>query len=107
MLGSDVAELDALLSAELHVTTFLGQVISKQDDLAAHRSGFLKMHSIDVSERQITTEGSLEIVTCLAKIDATFDDDRTQRHFRFLRVWKPGSAGELQVIAGQATLVFE
>ena len=105
MLTSDVEELDALLSPSLSFTTFLGTKIGKEEDLEAHRSGFLKMHAIDLSETEIQFVGDLAIVTCLASIDASFDDDRSHQEFRFTRVWSKAS-GNYQVAAGQATLVY-
>jgi len=39
MLNSDVAELDALIAPELIFTSYLGQLVSKQQDLAIHQSG--------------------------------------------------------------------
>ncbi|MEN9577099.1 MAG: hypothetical protein RJA70_108 [Pseudomonadota bacterium] len=106
MLTSDVAELAELLAPELVFTTFLGEAITKQQDLDAHSSGLLAMHSIVVSERRVIPYGETIVVTCLAEIDATFDGDRTQHPFRFLRVWAPAPGGGVHVVAGQATLVF-
>lgn len=106
MLASDVKALDALLAPELVFTTFLGDVIGKADDLEAHGSGLVKMHSIELSEQKLTELPNATIVTCLAEIDATFNDDRTKKQFRFTRVWSPDKSGKPRVIVGQATLVY-
>ncbi len=106
MLASDVAALEELLAPELMFTTFLGESISKQQDIDAHASGFLKMHSIALSEQQVMAQPGTWIVTCVAEIDASFDDDRTEQQFRFLRVWAPSPNGGLHVVAAQATLVY-
>lgn len=106
MLTSDVAALEELLAPELVFTTFLGESISKQQDLDAHASGFLKIHTIELSERNVMTHGETIIVTCLAEIDATFNDERSEQQFRFLRVWTKSPEGDLHVVAGQATLVY-
>jgi len=103
MLQSDVAELDQLLAPELVFSTFLGEVISKEEDLAAHQSGFLHFHSIELSDTRITRVGASAVVTCEAEIDASFDEDRTIKRFRFLRVW---DTEKKQVVAGQATVVY-
>lgn len=103
MLNSDVKELEALLAPELVFTTFLGEVIGKEEDLAAHQSGFLQFHAVELSSQRVQNLGSVAVVTCEARIDASFDDDRTDKRFRFQRVWdlKRG-----QVVSGQATLIF-
>ncbi len=106
MLASDVAELNELLAPELMFTTFLGESISKQQDLDAHASGFLKMHGIKLSDQRVRAQAGTWIVTCVAEIDASFDDDRTEQQFRFLRVWAPSPSGGLHVVAAQATLVY-
>ena len=106
MLESDVTVLAELLAPELIFTTFLGEAISKEQDLEAHASGFLKIHSIVLSEQHVMTHEETSVVTCLADIDATFNDDRAEQQFRFLRVWRKTPEGGLHVIAGQATLVY-
>lgn len=106
MLNSDVTELEQLLAPDLLFTSFLGELLSKEQDLEAHGSGLLQMHSITLSEREIRHQGELAVVNCRAQIDASFDDDRSEQDFRFLRVWAPGPDGALQVVAGQATLVY-
>ncbi|NJR32903.1 MAG: nuclear transport factor 2 family protein, partial [Chamaesiphon sp. CSU_1_12] len=53
MLTSDMAELDALIAPELIFTSYLGQLVSKEQDLDMHRSGSIKIESITPSERQI------------------------------------------------------
>jgi len=107
MLQSNVAELDLLLSPQLMFTTFLGELISKHHDLEAHAKGHVQMHAISLTDSQTLQLGDVAVVTCCAEIDATFDGDRTFNLFRFTRVWAPGASGDYQVIAGQATLVYE
>jgi len=53
MLHSDVAALDALIAPELIFTNHLGQIISKQEDLAIHQSGALKLRELTPSEQRI------------------------------------------------------
>ena len=43
MLRSDVGVLDELIAPDLIFTNHLGQLVSKQDDLAFHQSGVLKL----------------------------------------------------------------
>lgn len=106
MVESNVEELGALLADTLMFTTFLGESITKKQDLQAHESGAFAIHDIRLSEQRIQFVGGVAIVTCLARIDSSFDDDRTDKAFRFTRVWA-GVGGALQVVAGQATLVFD
>lgn len=43
MLHSDVSTLDELLADDLLFTNHLGQLMTKQDDLKAHRTGMVKI----------------------------------------------------------------
>lgn len=107
MLESNVDELDHLLADQLIFTTFLGESISKQQDLEAHKSGHFHIHSIETSQQVVKILESVALVNCLAEIDASFDGDRTKKQFRFTRVWVKTERGAVQVIVGQATLVYE
>lgn len=53
MLNSDVLMLDRLLDDNLVFTNHVGQKITKQMDLEAHRSGFMKIESINQSNQSI------------------------------------------------------
>ena len=50
MVASNVEALDQLLADDLVFTTFLGEAISKADDLNAHRSGAFRIHGIDLQD---------------------------------------------------------
>ena len=106
MISSDTAELGELLAPDLVFTTFLGELISKADDIAAHESGHLRIHSVALSDLRISAIENVALVACRATIDASFDDDRTEQEFRFTRVWAPREGGSFHLAAAQATLVY-
>lgn len=47
MLASDVSVLDKLLAPEIIITNHFGQLMSKEDDLGAHKSGLIKIHELN------------------------------------------------------------
>nr|WP_235550227.1 nuclear transport factor 2 family protein [Paenibacillus sp. Soil724D2] len=51
MLFSDVELLDELIADDLTFVNHLGQVLSKETDIEAHRSGNLKMTGIDILDQ--------------------------------------------------------
>nr|WP_236117153.1 nuclear transport factor 2 family protein [Hassalia byssoidea] len=53
----------SLISADLIFTSHLGQVVSKQDDLAFHRAYVFKLQTIKPSERKIKFIEGLAIVS--------------------------------------------
>lgn len=105
MLNSDVAELDALIAPELIFTNHLGQLVSKQQDLAIHQSGILKFKALTLSERYIHLNEGCSIVSVQAHILGSYEGIEIDQCYRFTRVWSVSSTGSLQVIAGHVSVV--
>lgn len=87
MLKSDVKELDSLISDELIFTDHTGQIITKAADIEAHRSGNLRINSIEPSEQLIKIFNDTAVVTVLKKIKGQYLDDPFEGKIRFSRIW--------------------
>jgi hypothetical protein len=59
MLTSDVSALDKLIADDLVWTMHTGQVVNKQYDLDAHRSGIFRFTQVEISDRQIYSYGDV------------------------------------------------
>jgi ketosteroid isomerase-like protein len=119
MLNSDVKALDELLAPELIFTNHLGQWIGKQEDLAGHKSGALKLTSIEPFERHILLKNNVAIVAVKMQLSGTYEGTPAGGNFRFTRVWararsvhpfecKPeglSPQGTWQIIAGHSSIV--
>lgn len=105
MLDSNVPELEQLLAPELLFIAHTGQVISRDDDLAAHRDRMIRISSLEMVETRVRTHRQNATVLATVDIEGTFAGQPAGGRFRFLRVWARRTDGQLQVIAGQATLV--
>jgi Domain of unknown function (DUF4440) len=105
MLKSDVAELDALIASELIFTSYLGQLVSKKQDLDMHRSGRIKIESITPSERQIQLNDGFSVVSVRMYISGSYEGTEMESDFRFTRVWTVSSVGLLQIVAGHVGMV--
>jgi ketosteroid isomerase-like protein len=105
MLCSDTNELDKLLSPDLIFTNHLGQLIGKEDDLAAHKSGSLKINELITSEEHIRFLGDVVIVSVRMKINGSYEGTPTNGDLRFTRVWALSSDNEWRVIAGHSSVV--
>jgi len=105
MLDSDIALLDDLISPDLLFTNHLGQIMTKQDDLDAHRSGILKISKIILSEQKIKLLDSLAIVSAKAKILGSFDSVESENDFRFTRVWDKSPTGNWQIVVGHSSII--
>lgn len=105
MLKSDVAELDALIAPELIFTSYMGQLVTKQEDLETHRSGILDFRELIPSERQIQLNDGFSIVSVKIHIVGSYAESKIDQSFRFTRVWAISSAGTLQIVAGHVGVV--
>ncbi len=105
MIASDVKILDELLSPLLLFTNHLGQVLKKEDDLAAHQSGLVKITELIASELQIQLNGDVAVVSVRMSISGTYNNNPANGNFRFTRVWTQTTNGNWQIVAGHAGLI--
>jgi len=105
MLFSDIEKLDILLSSELIFTNHIGQVISKQDDIDAHKSGVIRFEEISLDDQKIIAHDELAIVTVQASIVGFYKDVKSNGTFRFTRVWRKKCDDSWKVIVGHSSLV--
>ena len=107
MLDSDVEALDELLSPELVFTSHLGTVLGKQDDLAAHRSGLVKISTLTTSEQTLRLYGDVAVVSVRVHLSGSFAGTPSDGDFRFTRVWARSDGGTWQVVAGHSSNVAQ
>ncbi|MEM9218129.1 MAG: nuclear transport factor 2 family protein [Cyanobacteria bacterium P01_F01_bin.150] len=105
MLASNVDILERLLADDLIFTNHLGQQMSKQDDLEAHRSGAIAIEVVDLSDLTIKVLENVAIVTVAAWIVGQFAGNAFEETLKFTRVWQAVSPGHWQVIAAHASAV--
>ncbi len=105
ILNSDVNALNQLLAPELIFTNHLGQVLSKEDDLLAHRSGIVKVNILTPSEQYIQIRGDIAIVSVRMHLVGSYDGITSDNDFRFTRIWTLSSTNTWQVIAAHSSIV--
>ncbi|MDV2079170.1 nuclear transport factor 2 family protein [Marinobacter xestospongiae] len=106
MLVSDVATLDQLLAPDLVFTNHMGQLLNKEADLAAHRSGALKISELDTSEQSVRRlADQAALVSVLVRLCGQYAGQPANGTFRFTRVWRCNDDGTWQVAAAHATLL--
>ncbi|MGD0628502.1 MAG: nuclear transport factor 2 family protein [Terracidiphilus sp.] len=102
MLRSDASALDELLAPELIFTNHLGQLLGKEDDLAAYRSGVLKVNDLKSSEQHVRLSGDVAIVSVRVQLSGTYDGNPANGDFRFTRVWALSPHKTWHVVAAHA-----
>lgn len=105
MLNSDTDVLDQLLSPELIFTNHLGQLMAKQDDLNAHRSGLLNIDKIELGDRQIKLLGNVAVVAVRSRIQGHYQGEFSDSEFRFTRIWSKNASNQWQVVVAHSSLV--
>ncbi|MCA7927103.1 nuclear transport factor 2 family protein [Burkholderia cenocepacia] len=105
MLANDVEALDALLDDDLVFTVPTGQVISKEDDLAAHRAKLLRLDTLDVIEMRASAIDEMILTTTRAALAGRFDGAAFVGTFAYTRLWRRSGA-HWRVVAGHASQVI-
>jgi ketosteroid isomerase-like protein len=99
MKNADVSTLEKMLHDDLLFNLPDGQTITKELDLASHRSGKMKIEVLEASDQIINIIGETAVVVVTVLLKGTHDNESLGGVFRYIRVWK--QFGEsLKVIAG-------
>uniref|UniRef100_E6QLD5 DUF4440 domain-containing protein n=1 Tax=mine drainage metagenome TaxID=410659 RepID=E6QLD5_9ZZZZ len=105
MLCADVAALNQLMAPDLIFTNHLGQLLGKEDDLAAYRSGALKVVSLEPSEQHVRALGDVAVVSVRMQLSGTYEGAPANGDFRFTRVWARSQQERWQIIVAHASLI--
>jgi ketosteroid isomerase-like protein len=99
-LAADVEALDRLISDELLFTGPDGQLGTKAQDLAAHRSGVLRIREHVPTELRIRRLGpDAAIVALRARLTVELQGSTISGTYRYTRVWSR-EQGEWRVAGG-------
>ncbi|MDN7933027.1 nuclear transport factor 2 family protein [Burkholderia metallica] len=104
MLANDVDALDALLDDDLVFIVPTGQIISKEDDLAAHRAKLLRLDKLDVQEMHAYAIEEMTLTTTKAVLAGQFYGTAFDGVFAYTRLWRRTPAG-WRVVAGHASQI--
>lgn len=88
MLNSDCLALSKLLDDKLTFTNHFGGLMSKEDDIMAHKTKTLSILSLENSDINITAIDSGFIVNVKSDIHGVFMQEESKNSFRFTRVWQ-------------------
>lgn len=106
MLASDVNVLDELLASDLIFTNHLGQLLSKEADLSAHKSGDLNISVLKSSEQKILfLADNAAIVSVRVQVVGEYAGKPAGGDFRFTRVWSRLPNNKWQVMVAHAGMI--
>ena len=104
MLASDVVMLEQLIADDLIFTVPTGDVLTKEMDLEAHRSGVQKISHLELLKRTIRYHKHFAIVAAKMKLEGRYNDVSIDGSYSYTRVW--AQVGDSwKVVGGQASLI--
>ena len=103
MLAGDAEVLERLLAEDMIFVDQQGVRRSREDDIAAHRSGLLDLSSLDFrGDRLIRSHGDLASVVVTADVAGTYGGAAFFGTFAYRRLWKQ-EGDRWQIILAQCT----
>lgn len=103
-LASDVPVLIELLADDVLFTGPDGSLLTKEDDLAAHRSGQQVLTSVEEEDLRVLAGPHLGVTWFLGSVAGTVGGQPFAVRMRYTRTWANTPAG-WQVVAAHASLV--
>lgn len=104
MLGGNIKELDELIADDLIFTSPEGILVTKEMDLAGHRSGAMKLFTMVPSEQQVREYGDVVVVSVKMALTGMYAGTALAGDMRYLRVWK-NFQGSWKIVAGHCSPV--
>lgn len=96
---SDVNSLDRMLHGDLLFIAPNGQTVTKEMDLASHRSGQMEVELLIASYENVKVLGDNAVVVVVYKTKGKMLGTPIEGQFRYIRFWKMFPDG-LKVVAG-------
>jgi len=103
-LNADVDALDQLIADDLLFTGPDGNLATKADDLAAHRSGVVRFRKHEPEELRIRRLGAnIAIAALRARLAVEIAGSVESGTYRYTRVWVRESGGSWRVVGGHVS----
>ena len=87
-LADDLPAMDKLLSEDYLGITATGEVLTKTQQLDRMRDRKFMLTKLDISDTRIKLIGNIAIVTCLAQVEGTSEDETLHGAYRYTRVYQ-------------------
>jgi ketosteroid isomerase-like protein len=93
MRASDVAALDRLLHPDLLAVGPDGSLVSKSDDLDAHRSGVFTIAELEEEDLRVLVVGATAVTFVVLRVRGTIGDEDVSGRMRYTRTWVRDGGG--------------
>lgn len=104
MIAGDVQALSELIDENLVFTGPMGNVMTKEEDLEAHRKRHLQIRRLDLFETALHPVYDIVVTTTKARLEATYIEHPVSGIFAYTRIWRSGEHG-WRVVAGHCSRI--
>ncbi|RZT83665.1 uncharacterized protein DUF4440 [Pseudonocardia sediminis] len=103
-LASDIAALDELLHDDVVFTGPDGSILTKADDLGAHRSGQQVLTRVDEEDLRVLVTGTTGVTWFLGSVAGTIGGQEFAARLRYTRTWAHDDSG-WRIVAAHASVI--
>jgi ketosteroid isomerase-like protein len=105
-LSADIGALDALIGEDLLFTGPDGELGTKAQDLAAHRSGLVRFRAHEPEELSVRRVGlDVAVVALRARLVVEVAGSLVSGTYRYTRIWAREGDGGWRVVGGHVSAV--
>lgn len=105
LLSNNLPVIEKLLAEDYTAITANGTIETKDQVLAAHRAGKMKLLSLEISDRKIRIYGNTAVVTSRADISAQNGEQKVTGQFRYTRVYTRNNAGQWKIVSFESSRI--
>jgi ketosteroid isomerase-like protein len=107
ILKGNSTELAALLADDYTGITAKGAIQTKDQAVANLRSGALQVTALNISDRKVRVYGSTAVVTSLAELTGSKNDQEVTGRYRYTRVYVRNQQGQWKIVSFEASRIQE
>lgn len=107
MLKGNSAAMDALLADDYTAITAKGAIQTKAQALEGLRSGSLQLSDLTISDRKVRIYGSTAVVTSVAELTGSRNDQEISGRYRYTRVYVRNSLGQWKIVSFETSRIQE
>src|SRR3954470_4279295 len=104
MLSSDLKTLDELIHDNLIFVNHFGQILTKEADIEAHRSGVLNFTDIKILDQKVILLENSAVTVTRAALKGIFGIETIEDEMCYSRVWQM-NGDKLTIVSGHCSLV--
>jgi ketosteroid isomerase-like protein len=107
MLKGNSAAMESLLADDYTAITAKGAIQTKEQALNNLKSGAFQLSSLSISDRKVRIYGTTAVVTSLAELTGSRNDQDITGKYRYTRVYVRNPQGQWKIVSFEASRIQE